>query len=143
MDRGLAGVLAALVRLASSELNRNAAAQDLSLGHPLMTKAMKTIEDRVELVEGKNASVDRAKQMLKERNDLWLSRIQKSTANRLGYRDMKDGVTVGLLRPAGEASWDRWTCLNSLRDVEPAVNLILTDDFGMDEPPPATPEQDE
>jgi hypothetical protein len=41
-------------------------------------------------------------------------------------------VTIGLLRKPSIEQWDEFTCLNSLRDVEPTANLIL-DDFGMDD----------
>ena len=37
----------------------------------------------------------------------------------------KDGHTVGLLKKAGLSDWKPFTCLNSLRDVEPSINLIL------------------
>jgi hypothetical protein len=40
-------------------------------------------------------------------------------------------VTVGLLSKPSIDPWDEFTCLNSLRDVEPTANLIL-DDYGMD-----------
>lgn len=46
----------------------------------------------------------------------------------LGYRDGRDGTTRGLLRPPGEGEWERFTCLNSLRDVEGTVHLILTEE---------------
>ena len=42
----------------------------------------------------------------------------------LSYRATRTGTTIGLLREPGE-DWRLFTCLNSLRDVEPQVNLIL------------------
>jgi hypothetical protein len=50
---------------------------------------------------------------------------------RLGYRDGRDGVTIGLLQMAGAAAWTEFTVLNSLRDVEPEAGLTF-DDSGMD-----------
>ena len=47
-------------------------------------------------------------------------------------RRKKDGVTIGLLHKPGIEPWDEFTCLNSLREVEPTVNLIL-DDGGLDD----------
>ena len=41
-------------------------------------------------------------------------------------------MTVGLLHRPGIEPWDEFTCLNSLRDVEPTVGLIL-DDGGLDD----------
>jgi hypothetical protein len=133
LDRGLTGILVALVRLAAEELNENSRAQKLTYGHRLMAKAMAAIVERSELVEGSKPLGKSVQSMIKERNDLWLSRIQNATTNKLGYRKVQDGVTVGLLQPAGEGDWERFTCLNSLRDVEPEVNLILSDDYGMDD----------
>ena len=52
----------------------------------------------------------------------------------LGYDEERDGITVGLLRRPGLDPWDDFTCLNSLRDVEPTVGLILHDG-GLDEDP--------
>ncbi len=52
----------------------------------------------------------------------------------LGYRDAKDGVTRGLLHKPGLDLWHDFTCLNSLRDVEPMVNLIF-DDGKLDDGP--------
>ena len=44
------------------------------------------------------------------------------------------GVTLGLLRHPGLDPWDDFTCLNSLRDVEPSVGLIFHDG-GLDDDP--------
>ena len=59
---------------------------------------------------------------------------------RLGYKEKKDGVTKGLLRPPSIGEWDSFTCLNSLRDVEPTVGLILSD-HGLDDGAPARTEE--
>jgi hypothetical protein len=42
----------------------------------------------------------------------------------LGYQDDTNGV-VGLLKKPGPSDWGKFTCLNSLRDVEGTVDLIL------------------
>jgi len=41
---------------------------------------------------------------------------------------------VALLTKPDEEDWETFTCLNSLRDVEPGVALILKD-YGMDREP--------
>jgi hypothetical protein len=56
--------------------------------------------------------------------------------SRLGYEARRDRDTVGLLQRPGAGRWDLFTCLLSLRDVEPAVNLVLSD-YGLDEDPSA------
>ena len=131
LDRGLSGVLVALIRLAEQELNANDKARALTRDHALMAAAIETIVRRATLVEGSNALGDEVRKMLKERRDLWLSQISKV---HLGYDTRDDGITVGLLKPPGLEEWERFTCLNSLRDVEATVNLILDDGHGFDEP---------
>ena len=62
--------------------------------------------------------------MLMERRDHWLARVRNQTDHRLGYQDDAQGV-VGLLQQPGAGGWEKFTCLNSLRDVEGTVDLIL------------------
>ena len=38
---------------------------------------------------------------------------------------LRDGVTVNLLHHPGLKRWEEFTCLNSLREVEPTVTLLL------------------
>jgi hypothetical protein len=71
----------------------------------------------------------------RKRLDEWLTRTQTSGGARLAYTQTRDGRTLGLLKQPTEEDWDWFTCLNSLRDVEPGVNLILQDQ-GMDSEPP-------
>jgi hypothetical protein len=46
----------------------------------------------------------------------------------------KDGTAINLLENAGNKQWKDFTCLNSLRNVEPTINLILTDKPPDDDP---------
>jgi hypothetical protein len=79
--------------------------------------------------------------MLNQRIDLWLARAQRPTGgNILGYQKSKDGLTPGLLQRAGLGPWELFTCLTSLREVEPTVGLIL-DDRGLDQDYGAKPVQ--
>ena len=69
---------------------------------------------------------------LKERIDEWLDAAQQTVGGRrLGYDEARDGVTVPLLSRPSLDPWTDFTCLNSLRDVEPSVGLVL-DDGGLD-----------
>jgi hypothetical protein len=43
----------------------------------------------------------------------------------LSYKRKKDDTSVGLLAQPELGVWDDFTCLNSLRDVEPSVGLVL------------------
>jgi hypothetical protein len=66
---------------------------------------------------------------LERRLDHWLARAEQAlkTGARLGYQEARDSQTVGLLRRPSTDRWDLFTALNSLRDVEPTVGLILQD----------------
>lgn len=65
---------------------------------------------------------------------LWLGQARATTGpQQLGYQGARDDVTRGLLQRAGEGRWGDFTLLNSLRDVEPTVDLIL-DDSAIEDP---------
>ena len=62
--------------------------------------------------------------MLDRRRDEWLKRVHNQKDHRLGYQP-EGGATVGLLEHASSNDWEMFTCLDSLRDVEGTVNLVL------------------
>jgi hypothetical protein len=125
LDRGLSAVLASLVRQQDDAANANAA--------PQMLDPQDAIEPFIGLIRTRaedltsDASVGEAiDQDIKIRADAWLH--QKGRAGEvLGYRQKQDGKTVGLLHQPSEGAWGLWTCPTSLREVEPGVNLLLTD----------------
>jgi hypothetical protein len=95
--------------------------------------AIDTIVKRAEMVGDKEGLKELVRAELNERVDQWLTEAQRTAGGReLGYDEEKDGVTVGLLHRPGLEPWDDFTCLNSLRDVEPTVGLIFHDG-GLDE----------
>ncbi len=136
--RGLSALLVSLVRQVGSELNANDKAMRIATlrSHPYVTEAIATITRRAELIAGV-AAAEEVEQQLKRKLDLWQRTAQQlNQGSQLGYEGKKDGLTVGLLRKPSIDPWNEFTCLNSLRDVEPTANLILTDygmDRGMDE----------
>lgn len=135
-SRGLAALLISLVRQPGFEFNSNDKAMQMATqrNHQYVTDAIEAITSRAELIAGVPAA-DEVRQQLKRKMDLWQKRAQRTAqGNQLGYETKKDGVTIGLLRKPSIEPWDEFTCLNSLRDVEPTANLIL-DDFGMDDEP--------
>jgi hypothetical protein len=132
--RGLAALLVSLIRQPGFEFNANDKAMLMASqrGHQYVTDAIEAITRRAELIAGPGAA-EEVKQQLKRKMDLWQRRAQRTAqGNQLGYETKKDGVTIGLLRKPSIEPWDEFTCLNSLRDVEPTANLIL-DDYGMDD----------
>lgn len=131
LDRGLAALLVSAIRLVEETYNDNSRAQILDRNHDIVKKAVTMIAQRAELVAGSKKLGDEVRAILNRKLDLWLAEAGRTTTGRtLGYRDKKDGVTVGLLRHAGLGSWEDFTCLNSLRDVEPSVRLILAGEIG-------------
>jgi hypothetical protein len=123
LDRGLAGVVVALIRLLTDEYNANLRAQDLDKSQPIVQEAIKAIVRRVEEIEGKPLA-DSVRKEIDSKLDRWLKQAQ-GQGYLLGYKEGSDGTTKGLLRNPGEGAWQAFTTLHSLRDVEPTVGLIL------------------
>jgi hypothetical protein len=96
------------------------------------------------------AVADFCRAQLQAKVDLWQAEAQNTTGGRTltfaepsGGDGPKRGTTISLLRRPGLEKWEEFTCLNSLREVEPPVKLIM-DDGGLDEaagqqPAPAAP----
>jgi len=129
VDRGLSALLVALVRLEELALNPNAAAQSLDRRSELCRNAIEAIVLRAREVTSDNEVGDLVREMLEQRVDEWLARSSqaKKTGALLGYEERKDSNTVGLLDRPTPGGWHRFTILNSLRDVEPSVGLVLQD----------------
>jgi len=126
--RGLSAILIALVRLASDELNGNERAGAIERNHPYVRAAVAAIVRRAELV-GNAQTAQRIRDDLEGKIDRWLARSQHRVGGvQLKYQvTSKDGTSVNLIKSAGKGNWEDFTCLNSLRNVEPTVNLVLTD----------------
>lgn len=129
LDRGLSGIFVALIRLLASDFNANQDAGKLVREHPIVQATLGEISSRAGLVQEDAALHELVRQELNARLDLWLARAARSQAggSTLGYQAVRDERTVGLLQDPYRGGWDEFTVLNSLRDVEPAVNLILND----------------
>ncbi|MCL4850130.1 MAG: hypothetical protein KJZ78_01960 [Bryobacteraceae bacterium] len=127
LARGLTALLVSEVRLRGSGFNANGAAGQVGPNEPYVEDAIERIARRAHLV----ANADVAAQVraeLRDRVDDWLAKAGSVTGGSiLGYQEARDGRTLGLLNKPGLAQWDQFTCLNSLREVEPMVNLILQD----------------
>jgi hypothetical protein len=133
IDRGLSALLTSLVRLSEGTYAPNEAAARIDRNSGVVKHAVETIVRRAALVEESNAVGDAVRQGLNQRLDEWLTAaVPKAGGAKLGYKTRKDGVTLGLLQHAGAGQWGAFTCLNSLRDVEASVDLIL-EDGGLDD----------
>ncbi len=143
LDRGLTALLVALARHEQLDWNRDTAAQTAGTSSARAAAIVAAVRDRAAAVTGRAEVSDEVTNAAEHRLDLWQSE-QAVTGRTLAYRGKADGETKGLLRPPGVAAWDEWTCLTSLRDVEPGIRLLLTeDDLGERTAPPWDPVPDE
>jgi hypothetical protein len=76
---------------------------------------------------------------LKQKVDFWQHEAQNRSGGRVltytpfaSTEDVNKGEMVQLLWQPTVEKWEPFTCLNSLRDVEPTVKFIV-DDSGLDE----------
>ncbi len=128
IGRGLSALLVSEVRLRNSGFNANGAAGQVGSARSALDEAIERITQRAHMVAGA-AAADSVKAELGDRVHEWLGRAgQISGGGVLGYQQSNDGRTLGLLSKPGQGRWEPFTCLNSLRDVEPMVNLILQDE---------------
>ncbi|KAB8145744.1 helicase [Chloroflexia bacterium SDU3-3] len=128
LDRGLSAVLVAMARLGEPRYNPNGGAGLLDATHPAVAAAQQALATRAAHIVDTPAG-DQVQAAAATRIDQWLDRITRSRGARLGYKQQGKEEVALLGKPGGD--WNLFTCLMSLRDVEPTVNLIL-DDGGMD-----------
>lgn len=115
------------MRLAGREFNGNDKAGRIERNHPYIQAAIDAIAKRAQLIAG-NDTRDLVKQTLEAKLDTWLNTAQnREGGSILKYDATRDGVSVPLLQSPGRGLWQDFTCLNSLRNVEPTVGLILQD----------------
>jgi Helicase conserved C-terminal domain len=124
LDRGLSGVLVALMRLWEERLNANERAGTLQDSDQLMPLVFAKLVQRAENATHDKPSGERVLSMLKSRRDEWLKRVHNQTEHRLAYQ-FEGGATVGLLEHPATGQWEMFTCLDSLRDVEGTADLVL------------------
>jgi len=129
LDRGLSALLVSLIREQELGMNPNAAAESLDRMSTVVAEAVAAISSRAGEVATDAELVERVEDELDRRLDAWLARAQQAlkTGARLGYQEVRDSNTVGLLGRPNPDGWHLFTALNSLRDVEPTVGLILQD----------------
>ena len=134
LQRGLAGLLVSLVRLRGTEFNPNETASRITTGNPYVQDAIETIVKRAELIGDGNKTGDFCRAELLSKADLWQAEAQNTTGGRTltytepyGSDGPKKGTTIKLLHSPGMQRWEEFTCLNSLREVEPPVKFIISD----------------
>jgi hypothetical protein len=136
LSRGLAALLVACVRLRDGKFNRNDRAMLMATeaNDPEVQGVIELIAERAHQVGKDKKVADFVRAELKRKMDCWQAEAQRTEGGRvLGYREARDGVTTNLLDQPGLKRWEEFTCLNSLREVEPTVKLILLDDPKLDD----------
>ncbi|HEX4206818.1 MAG TPA: helicase-related protein [Ktedonobacteraceae bacterium] len=124
LDRGLAALLTSLIRLAGPRFNKNDSAGHVKDEQANFDNAIATILQRAQEITNSAEIVERIGDDLAKLKQHWLEEANKRTS--LGYKTQKDANnTVGLLKQPQMGRWEDFTCLNSLRNVEPGVHLAL------------------
>ena len=127
VDRGLFGVLASLVRLGDEQFNENGAANEIDLQHPLVKEAQAVLAKRAEDASETLNKRDSVSRLTQKKLDHWAAEARNRSA-KIGYRkDKSEGVNGLLSQPQPREAWHDFTTLNSLRDVEATVGLVLRD----------------
>ncbi len=142
LDRGLTALLVSFVRLYDEAWNPNLAAGRLARErqHPVLKEAVAAVRARAEAVTSQPEVGDDVASRLEARLDRWADEAARP-GRRLGYRTQRgQGDVYGLLREPDAGPWGEWTCLTSMRDVEPEVRLVLRGaDLGEAQQPPFDP----
>jgi hypothetical protein len=112
------------MRLWEERLNANDRAGTLQDTDPLMPAVFAKLAQRAENATHDKLSGERVLSMLNSRRDEWLKRVHNQTDHKLAYQ-FEGGATVALLDHAATGRWEMFTCLDSLRDVEGTVDLVL------------------
>ena len=108
-----------------AEFNENSQAGNVNGDHPYFADAIRDLTARATSVTGSSEVGEMVNTALQELRKQWIKATKTNVGTRLGYRTRKDGQTIGLLHASGQGEWKLFTCLNSLRDVEPSIHLIL------------------
>lgn len=131
LDRGLTGVMTSLVRLQDGDYTANGKAGDIELNDPDVDEALEAIAQRAwSATSDPDVKTDVA-EGLTGRLHAWKDQADEPTIS-LVYkiRGRGGGTERALLKSPGTGDWDTFTTLNSLREVEPNVGLILREDGG-------------
>jgi hypothetical protein len=140
VDRGLTGVLIALVRDLGDAYNANLRASAFDRNDELADHIVRYLKRRAGNISGDNSVSTAVERQLDARLDQW-NKERLVPGRRLAY-DRPGGAAddvVGLLWRPEEGPWRRMTCQTSLRNVDQGIRLLLARDEGgvsiVDEPP--------
>ena len=124
LDRGLTGVLASLIRSSGLDYNANTKAAEVKPSSEIVTTLADRITARAHNVTNLAGVRDLVAAAINNRLDDW-GHEAGIPGRQLGYRVSRQDQTVGLLREPSAERWGEFTTPTSLREVEPAVRLLL------------------
>jgi hypothetical protein len=146
VDRGLTGVLVALVRDLEETYNANRSAGAFDRNSELADHVVRHLKRRAGDVSGDNAVSSAVESQLDARLDYW--NRQRLIPGRVLAYDRPAGAAdevARLLRRPESGPWQLMTCATSLRNVEPGIRLLLGPEGEasaiVDEPPFQAPPQ--
>jgi hypothetical protein len=124
LDRGLTGVLVAMIRDGRLAWNPNRTAQAVNVHDPLFADIADVVSKRAEDVSGDPTKASLVRQMIQDRLDRWQG-LQTRPGAPLAYRPVSDASAIPLLEEPSATEWNVWTCPTSMREVEPDVNFVM------------------
>ncbi|MCY9782538.1 DISARM system helicase DrmA [Nocardiopsis sp. EMB25] len=126
IDRGLTGLLIAMVRGYDPLLNPNAGAGHFDRTGRTADHLAAEVKRRARDVTGDKATIRAIEEEVDRRFDLWNDKrgLQTLESFTLGYTRSKK-EDVGLIRHPEDGRWATTTCPTSLREVEPGIRLVL------------------
>ncbi|MFN7640786.1 MAG: helicase-related protein, partial [bacterium] len=135
MDRGLTGTMLSLMRNLFEPFSLNTGAGAMtSPSSPEMTSIVRTLTARGWEVTEDSVKKALAEAEIKSRADEWAQ--EAGVAGRiLVYQKYGAGPTAyPLLEWPGIRPWSTWTVPTSMREVEPAVRLVMEEDRSLTDP---------
>jgi hypothetical protein len=110
------------------EFNTNEAANRIQASDPYVQDAIAAICRRAELVGDGTGVADFCRAQLQAKVDLWQAEAARQAVAPDLLRAEGGGAEAGTTIACcgtGLEKWEEFTCLNSLREVEPSVKLIV------------------
>ncbi|MBY4638361.1 DISARM system helicase DrmA [Sphingopyxis sp. XHP0097] len=129
MDRGLTGTMLSILRHEYDVLRANeSAGQMTSPSMAEMQSAIETIANRTwEVTEHRLRKMESEKEM-KKRADEWSKEASVGGRTLVYDKRTQGGTEYQLLDEPGVEAWSTWTVPMSMREVEPGVGLVMSDD---------------
>lgn len=143
LDRALTAVLVALVRGEVDDWAPDRAPNTIDVHDSRWDGIGGVVADRARFTDGSKTAVDLVGRMIRDRIDD-LQRRQRTASAPLAWRavgkDSERDNLVALLQSAeAGGEWTLWTLPNSMRNIEPGINLLLRGPKTLAPPPAPKP----